>query len=97
MSELTVSFLQVSGYGDKMTTMQKGSAVKENGESCDHGSILSGFQALANMLLSLTNNDGDGRIIISRKRPSSSGQGAYLKYVMLRGEKIFSEVSLRIQ
>ncbi|MBA0663788.1 hypothetical protein Goklo_003877, partial [Gossypium klotzschianum] len=83
---------KVSGYGDKMTTMQKGSAVKENGESCDNGSILSGFQALANMLLSLTNNDGDGRIIISRKRPSSSGQGAYLKYVMLTGEKIFSEI-----
>ncbi|TYJ14007.1 hypothetical protein E1A91_A10G089100v1 [Gossypium mustelinum] len=83
---------KVSGYGDKMTTMQKGLAVKENGESCDHGSILSGFQALANMLLSLTNNDGDGRIIISRKRPSSSGQGAYLKYVMLTGEKIFSEI-----
>ncbi|KAA3479358.1 putative ATP-dependent DNA helicase DDX11 [Gossypium australe] len=83
---------KVSGYGDKMTTMHKGSAVKENRESCAHGSILSGFQALANMLLSLTNNDGDGRIIISRKRPSSSGQGAYLKYVMLTGEKIFSEI-----
>ncbi|KAH1048040.1 hypothetical protein J1N35_038824 [Gossypium stocksii] len=83
---------KVSGYGDKMTTMQKVSAVKENGESFDHGTILSGFQALANMLLSLTNNDGDGRIIISRKRPSSSGQGAYLKYVMLTGEKIFSEI-----
>ena len=80
-----------------MTTLQKGSAVKENGESCDHGSTLSGFRALADMLLSLTNNDGDGRIIISRKRPTCSGQGAYLKYVMLTGEKIFSEVILRFQ
>ncbi|XP_039066681.1 ATP-dependent DNA helicase DDX11-like isoform X1 [Hibiscus syriacus] len=83
---------KVSGYGDKTTTLQKGSVVKENGETCDSGSILSGFRALATMLLSLTNNDGDGRIIISRKRPTSSGQGAYLKYVMLTGEKIFSQV-----
>ncbi|EOY26785.1 RAD3-like DNA-binding helicase protein isoform 1 [Theobroma cacao] len=83
---------KVSGYGDKMTTLQKGSAVKENGESCDDGSTLSGFRALADMLLSLTNNDGDGRIIISRKRPTCSRQGAYLKYVMLTGEKIFSEI-----
>ncbi|KAK8608456.1 hypothetical protein V6N13_023879 [Hibiscus sabdariffa] len=83
---------KVSGYGDKTKTLQKSSAVKENGESCDCGSILSGFQVLATMLLSLTNNDGDGRIIISRKRPTSSGQGAYLKYVMLTGEKIFSQI-----
>ncbi|XP_021298743.1 ATP-dependent DNA helicase DDX11 isoform X2 [Herrania umbratica] len=83
---------KVSGYGDKMTTLQKGSAVKENGESCDDGSTLSGFRALADMLLSLTNNDGDGRIIISRKKPTCSRQGAYLKYVMLTGEKIFSEI-----
>ncbi|XVE88898.1 hypothetical protein DITRI_Ditri19aG0105800 [Diplodiscus trichospermus] len=83
---------KVSGYGDKMTTLQKGSAVKENEDSCDSGSTLSGFQALADILLSLTNNDGDGRIIISRKRPTCSGQGAYLKYVMLTGEKIFSEI-----
>ena len=87
----------MSGYSDKMTTLQKGSAVKENGENCDHASTLSGFQALANMLLSLTNNDGDGRIIISRKRPTSSGQKAYLKYVMLTGEKIFSQVIQRFQ
>ncbi|XVF74583.1 hypothetical protein PTKIN_Ptkin13bG0121400 [Pterospermum kingtungense] len=83
---------KVSGYGDRMTTLQKGSAIKENGESCDDGSTLSGFRALADMLLSLTNNDGDGRIIISRKRPTCSGQEAYLKYVMLTGEKIFSEI-----
>lgn len=61
-------------------------------ETSDEGSSLSAFQALADMLLSLTNNDGDGRIIISR-RPTGSGQeGGYLKYVMLTGDKIFSEV-----
>jgi len=79
-----------------MKTLEKGLAVKENGESCDSGTTLSSFQALADMLFSLTNNDGDGRIIISMKRPTCSGQDAYLKYVMLTGEKIFSEVILRI-
>ncbi|GKV27023.1 hypothetical protein SLEP1_g36231 [Rubroshorea leprosula] len=82
---------KVSGYGDKITSLKKDSATKENGESCEDGSSLSGFQALVDMLLSLTNNDGDGRIIISRKRPAC-GQGGYLKYVMLTGEKIFSEI-----
>ncbi|OMO66742.1 Helicase-like, DEXD box c2 type [Corchorus olitorius] len=84
---------KVSGYGDKMTTLEKLSAVKENGESCDNGSTLSSFQALADMLFSLTNSDGDGRIIISRKRPTCSGQEAHLKFVMLTGEKIFSEIA----
>ncbi|KAK0595407.1 hypothetical protein LWI29_006303 [Acer saccharum] len=100
---LTRAFLQVlvnekdencvSGYGDKAASLQKGSALKDNGESCEEASILSGFRALVDMLLSLTNNDGDGRIIISRPRPISFGQqGGFLKYVMLTGEKIFSEI-----
>lgn len=76
--------------------MQKGSALKDSGESYEEGSILSGFRALADMLISLTNNDGDGRIIISKARPICSEQegkqGGFLKYVMLTGEKIFSEV-----
>lgn len=65
-------------------------------ENTEEGSTLSSFRALVNMLSSLTNNDGDGKIIISRARVTSSGrQGGYLKYVMLTGEKIFSEVYLR--
>ncbi|KAK1575989.1 hypothetical protein Q3G72_009915 [Acer saccharum] len=84
---------KVSGYGDKAASLQTGSALKDNGESCEEASILSGFRALVDMLLSLTNNDGDGRIIISRPRPISFGQqGGFLKYVMLTGEKIFSEI-----
>lgn len=68
-------------------------AAKDGGESSEEGSTLSSFQALASFLLSLTNNNGDGRIIISRTRPTCSRQGGgYLKYVMLTGEKIFSEV-----
>lgn len=70
--------------------------MKDGGENYEEGSILSGFQSLVDMLISLTNNDGDGRIIISKARPISSGQqgqqGGFLKYVMLTGEKIFSEV-----
>lgn len=84
---------KVSGYGDKINDSQKGLPVKGNGEGCESGSTLSGFQSLAEMLSSLTNNDGDGRIIISRKRPGCCGQeGGYLKYIMLTGEKIFSEI-----
>lgn len=86
-------FCQVSGYGDKASNSEKGSAVKDSGESFEEGSTLSSFRALADMLLSLTNNDGDGRIIISRRQRTSFGQqGGFLKYVMLTGEKIFSEV-----
>ncbi|XP_076911662.1 uncharacterized protein LOC143569694 [Bidens hawaiensis] len=73
---------KVSGYGDKTINIQN-----------DTTSILSAFRALAGILLSLTNQDSDGRIIISRKKPTESGQqGGYLKYVMLTGEKIFHEI-----
>ncbi|XP_057504686.1 uncharacterized protein LOC130788146 [Actinidia eriantha] len=84
---------KVSGYGDKAAGLYNGSTVRDGvDESNDEGTSLSGFQALADILISLTNNDGDGRIIISR-RPTCSGQeGGYLKYVMLTGAKIFSEV-----
>lgn len=70
-----------------------GTEVIENGDYGEEGSSLSGFRALVGILLSLTNNNGDGRIIISRTRPTCSGhKGGYLKYVMLTGEKIFHEV-----
>lgn len=76
-----------------MANLQKGLALNGAAEWGDDGSILSSFRALADMLLSLTNKDGDGRIIISRARATCSGKvGGYIKYVMLTGEKIFSEV-----
>ncbi|CAI9114124.1 OLC1v1014776C2 [Oldenlandia corymbosa var. corymbosa] len=81
---------KVSGYGDKLASLQN---VVELVGSTTEGSTLSGFRALFSILSSLTNNDGDGRIIVSRARNTSSGQqGGYLKYVMLTGEKIFSEI-----
>ncbi|RAL44089.1 hypothetical protein DM860_015010 [Cuscuta australis] len=83
---------KVCGYGDKLAA-EKVLASKDSDKSSEEGSSLSGFRALLDMLLSLTNKDSDGRVIVSRARPSSEGQkGGCLKYVMLSGEKIFSEV-----
>ncbi|PON34974.1 DNA helicase (DNA repair), Rad3 type [Parasponia andersonii] len=84
---------KVSAYGDQVVSLQKSLASKGTVECGEDASTLSNFRALADMLLSLTNKDGDGRIIISRTRPARAGQqGGYLKYVMLTGEKIFSEI-----
>jgi chromosome transmission fidelity protein 1 len=84
---------QVSGYGEKVASLQEGLALNRNGEFGEEGSTLSSFRALVDMLMSLTNNDGDGRMIISKMRSTCSGlQGGFLKYVMLTGEKMFSEV-----
>ncbi|KAF8400786.1 hypothetical protein HHK36_014088 [Tetracentron sinense] len=85
---------KVSGYGAKLASLQKGSILNDGGKFGEEGSTLSGFQALVDMFLALTNNDGDGRIIISSRRHPASGQqeAGYLKYVMLAGEKIFSEI-----
>ncbi|KAK7381645.1 hypothetical protein VNO80_00191 [Phaseolus coccineus] len=84
---------KVSGYGEKLATLEKIPSHHKIWEHAEEGSCLSAFQALANILLSLTNNDGDGRIIISRSRLTSlKKQGGYIKYVMLSGEKIFSEI-----
>ncbi|XP_058113677.1 uncharacterized protein LOC131256695 isoform X2 [Magnolia sinica] len=85
---------KVSGYGTKLVSLQLGSVLDNGGNSSIEGSSLLGFQSLVDFLLSLTNNDGDGRVIISRPPPTCSGQQeeGYLKYVMLAGEKIFSEI-----
>lgn len=84
---------QVSTYGEKVASLEKISVINKSGDYCEDGSTQSAFQALADLLLSLINNDSDGRIIISRSRKASSRKlGGYIKYVMLSGEKIFSEV-----
>ncbi|XAR50639.1 RNA helicase [Bertholletia excelsa] len=84
---------KVSGYGDKVVRLYNGLTLKDADESKAEGSSLSGFQALVDMLLSLTNNDSDGRIIISRSSACSGQEEGYLKYVMLSGEKTFSEIA----
>lgn len=70
--------------------------LQDGGINSLEGSSLSGFQALVDILLSLTNSDSDGRMIVSRCTSTCSRQQeeGYLKYVMLAGEKIFSEVFL---
>ncbi|XP_016514733.1 uncharacterized protein LOC107831480 [Nicotiana tabacum] len=84
---------KVCGYGHKLALSEEVSALKNDDKVSHDESALSGFRALVNILLSLTNRDGDGRIIISRTRPKCpKQQGGYLKYVMLTGERIFSEV-----
>ncbi|GAB2293540.1 hypothetical protein Dimus_027747 [Dionaea muscipula] len=81
---------KVSGYGDKVALLQKHTNL-----ACEtnEGSTLSGFHSLVDLLLSLTNKNTDGRIIISKTRSTSSRQhDGSIKYVMLTGEKIFSEI-----
>ncbi|KAI9107909.1 hypothetical protein K1719_021245 [Acacia pycnantha] len=84
---------KVSSYGEKVANLEKISDITKLGEHYEDGSTQSAFQSLADMLLSLTNNDNDGRIIISKSRATGPRkQGGYIKYVMLSGEKIFSEI-----
>ncbi|KAH9621661.1 hypothetical protein KSS87_013984 [Heliosperma pusillum] len=82
---------KVSGYGDKLICLEK---QKPDGSvSIDGGSTLSGFRALLDLLLALTNKNIDGRVIVSKRKSSDTGeQEAFIKYVMLTGEKIFSEI-----
>ncbi|CAM8958953.1 unnamed protein product [Rhodiola kirilowii] len=84
---------KVSGYGDKVDSSINKSTVSNFIEAIGEESTISGFQALISMLHSLTNNDGDGRMIVSRVKQGCFGQSGYIKYVMLTGEKIFSEIA----
>lgn len=58
----------------------------------EEGSILSGFQTLDNIIISLVHNDRDGRILLSRPRLSGQKEEGYIKFMMLSGHTIFSEV-----
>ncbi|CAG7895106.1 unnamed protein product [Brassica rapa] len=78
---------KVSGYGERVAMLQKDPTAREE------MSKLSSFRAFSDMLVALTHNNGDGRIIVSKMNSSTSGQkGGYIKYVMLTGAKLFSEV-----
>lgn len=59
---------------------------KDQAAAHEEMSKLSSFRAFSDMLVALTHNNGDGRIIVSGQ------QGGYIKYVMLTGAKLFSEV-----
>ncbi|KAI3974022.1 hypothetical protein MKX01_030598 [Papaver californicum] len=84
---------KVSGYGAKRVSLERGADIVDGSVNVVEGSTLSGFQAFVSILQSLTNSDGDGRIISRRRHLNSvRKEDGYLKYVMLSGEKIFSEI-----
>ncbi|XP_042049387.1 ATP-dependent DNA helicase DDX11-like [Salvia splendens] len=79
---------KVCGYGDKLVLSQN---IGPGGDAEE--SAISGFRALSDMLSSLINNNSDGKMVVSRPMKTCNGlEGGYVKYVMLTGEKIFSEV-----
>jgi len=80
-----------------MATLQASSTFNDSASCGEDMSTLSNFRAFADMLLSLTNKNADGRIIVSKAKKTLSGrQGGYIKFVMLTGEKIFSEVCFEL-
>ncbi|XP_022992092.1 ATP-dependent DNA helicase DDX11 isoform X2 [Cucurbita maxima] len=84
---------KVSGYGERIINPRNDLGMKTSGKCYEKESTLSSFRALADMLLSFINFDGDGRMVISKNKPTCFGEnGGYIKFVMLTGEKIFSEV-----
>ncbi|CAA0839071.1 RAD3-like DNA-binding helicase protein [Striga hermonthica] len=84
---------KISGYGDKVAVSKSSANAEDDKIVIEDESAISGFRALADILSSLINKDSDGKIIVSRPMQTCDGlQGGYIKYVMLTGEKIFSEV-----
>nr|CAB3463498.1 unnamed protein product [Digitaria exilis] len=83
---------KVSGYANKITSIQDG--VNQLGQKQEHeGSSVACFQALVDFLRSLLNSNDDGRIIVAKQKLNGQPEEAYLKFVMLCAEKIFSEVT----
>ncbi|CAA6671599.1 unnamed protein product [Spirodela intermedia] len=86
---------KVSGYGAKVSSLRRHLQLDEDENNIPEGTIISSFQALSDLLYSLTYSNDDGRMIISRRLhlcPENSGEGC-LKFVMLSGDKIFSEIT----
>lgn len=90
MTVLSIS--QVSGYGNKLLRLQSGPIHIDHQQLRGEESIVTDFQALVDILLSLINSNSEGRMIVSRQKCSGQSEEGYLKFVMLCGEKIFSEV-----
>ncbi|KAF3793334.1 putative ATP-dependent RNA helicase DDX11-like protein 8 [Nymphaea thermarum] len=84
---------KVSGFNSKMASSSEDSAANDAYKD-GAVSIQSSFQAIATFLISLSSRDFEGRIIVSRQKlscPEQQDEG-FLKFVMLTGEKIFSEI-----
>ncbi|EPS74466.1 hypothetical protein M569_00277, partial [Genlisea aurea] len=88
-------FMYVTGYGDKLAASEEEApTVGDCKEDSDDETAITGFRAFASILSSLTNNNSAGKVIISRPHETSNGlEEGYIKYVMLTGEKIFSEIT----
>ncbi|RCV15701.1 hypothetical protein SETIT_3G078400v2 [Setaria italica] len=84
---------KVSGYANKIPSIQDGVNQFNLQREHDEGSIIACFQALVDFLRSLLNSNDDGRIIVAKQKLSGQPEEAYLKFVMLCAEKIFSEVT----
>ncbi|XP_020097113.1 ATP-dependent DNA helicase DDX11 [Ananas comosus] len=83
---------KVSGYGNKLLSLQSGPIHIDRQQLRGEESIVTDFQALVDILLSLINSNSEGRMIVSRQKCSGQSEEGYLKFVMLCGEKIFSEI-----
>ncbi|XP_040380068.1 ATP-dependent DNA helicase DDX11 isoform X2 [Oryza brachyantha] len=84
---------QVSGYANKLIINQDGMNHSSHQQQYDEGKSIASFQTLADFLRSLLNCNDNGRIIVARKKFSGQPEDAYLKFVMLSADKIFSEVT----
>ncbi|RLN00731.1 putative ATP-dependent RNA helicase DDX11 [Panicum miliaceum] len=84
---------KVSGYANRTTSIQAGVNQFDLQQEHDEGSSISCFQALIDFLCSLMNSNDDGRIIVAKQKLSGQPEEAYLKFVMLCAEKLFSEVT----
>lgn len=84
---------KVTGYGNKLQSLEIEDSLHIGGQNLNlQGSAISGFQALVDILISLSNNDPDGRMIVSKQQLSSQVEEGYIKFVMLSADKIFSEI-----
>lgn len=91
--------LQVSSYGEKVISEQTISTSQSRsglpkGTIPQSSNALTGFHALADLILALTNADKDGRILVV----PGVGKGldlwdGHLKFIMLNATKHFTEVS----
>lgn len=80
---------KVCGYANKLSSIQNQFDLQLH----DEGSSIACFQALVDFLRSLLNSNDDGRIIVAKQKLGGQPDEAYLKFVMLCAEKIFSEVT----
>ncbi|KAH9575812.1 hypothetical protein CY35_01G130700 [Sphagnum magellanicum] len=88
---------KVSSYGEKMALEQIIPLQQRNGlaigSTLQSSSSMTGFHALADVILALTNADADGRIlVVPNSGKNCEPTDGYIKFVMLNAAKHFMEV-----